>query len=134
MLYSIHGGFVEQYREGQRPVVHLASSAEAIASAGLPFTFTEGHAELAYSTFYEDLADLNKVDWQVMKSKWWNDTVGDMDRKRRRQAEFLVHDFLPWELVARIGVIDNGVAGEVNEILEGAAHRPKVVVESSWYY
>lgn len=134
MLYSIHGGFVEQYREGQRPVIHLTSSAESVAAAGLAFTFTEGHAELAYSSFYEDLAELDKVDWQVMKSKWWNDTVEDMDRKRRRQAEFLVHDFFPWELVSRIGVIDSGVAEQVNEILQGAAHRPTVAVERSWYY
>ena len=134
MLYSIHGGFVEQYTEGQHPVVHLTSSAESVAAAGLPFTFTEGHAEMAYSSFYEELADLEKVDWQVMKSKWWNDTVEDMDRKRKRQAEFLVHDFFPWELVTRIGVIDNGVAEQVNEILQDAAHRPTVVVKGSWYY
>jgi hypothetical protein len=134
MLYSIHGGYVEQYREGQRPVVHLTSSAESIMAAGLAFTFTDGHAELAYSSFYEDLADLDKVDWQVMKSKWWNDTVEDMDRKRRRQAEFLVHDFFPWELVTKIGVIDDGVAEQANTILQGAAHFPTVVVEGSWYY
>lgn len=134
MLYSIHGGYVDQYREGQGPVVHLTSSAESIAAAGRAFTFTEGHAELAYSTFYEDLADLDKVDWQVMKSKWWNDTVKDMDRKRRRQAEFLVHDFLPWELVTKIGVINDGVAEQVNGILQAAEHRPTVVVKGSWYY
>jgi hypothetical protein len=134
MLYSIHGGYVEQYVGGQRPVVHLTSSAETIANAGLAFTFTEGHAELAYSSFYEDLVDLNKIDWKVMKSKWWNDTLEDMDRKRRRQAEFLVYDFLPWELVTKIGVIDDRVAERVNEILKGATHRPRVVVEGSWYY
>jgi len=134
MLYSIHGGYVEQYREGQRPVVHLTSSAESIAAAGLAFTFTEGHAELAYSSFYEDLADLDKVDWQIMKSEWWNDTVDDMDRKRKRQAEFLVYDFFPWELVTKIGVIDDGIAEQVNAILQGAAHRPAVMVKASWYY
>jgi hypothetical protein len=134
MLYSIHGGYVEQYREGQRPVVHLASSAESIAAAGLAFTFTEGHAELAYSSFYEDLADLDKVDWRVMKSNRWNDTLEDMDRKRRRQAEFLVHDFFPWELIMKIGVIDGDVAEQVNTILQGAAHQPAVIVKASWYY
>lgn len=134
MLCSIHGGYVEQYRDGQRPVVHLTCSAEAIAAASLAFTFTEGHAEMAYSTFYEDLVDLDKVDWQVVKSKWWNDTIEDMDRKRRRQAEFLVHDFLPWELVTKIGVIDSGMAEQVNEILRSEAYRPAVVIKGSWYY
>jgi len=134
MLYAIHGGYVEQYRDGQRPVVHLTGSAESVAEAGLAFTFTEGHAELAYSTFYEDLADLDKVDWQVMRSKWWNDTVEDMDRKRRRQAEFLVHDFFPWKLVTQIGVIDEGMAEQVNQTVRNAVHRPEVVVKKFWYY
>lgn len=69
-----------------------------------------------------------------MKSKWWSDTLEDMDRKRRRQAEFLVHNFFPWELVTKIGVIDAAVAEQVSGILQGAEHRPAVVVESSWYY
>lgn len=58
----------------------------------------------------------------------------DMDRKRQRQAEFLVHDFFPWGLVTKIGVIDDGVVEQVNAILQGAAHRPAVVAKGSWYY
>ena len=107
---------------------------QLVAAAGLDFTFTEGHAELAYSSFFEDLVDLDKVDWRIMRSRWWNDTVEDMDRKRRRQAEFLVHDFFPWELVTRIGVINDDIAEQVNEVLQGPAHRPTVVVERTWYY
>lgn len=131
MLYSIHGGYVEQYRDGQRPVVHLVTSAEAVGAAGLAFTFSEGHSEMAYSVFYEDLADLAKIDWVVMRSTWWNDTLENMDRKRRRQAEFLVHEFLPWTLVRKIGVIDTAMADDVNLILENATHRPQVAVERS---
>jgi hypothetical protein len=134
MLYSIHGGFVEQYQDGQAPVLHLTSSAEAVAEAGLAYAFTEGHAELAYSSFFEDLADLDQVDWPVMKSRWWNDTDEDMDRKRRRQAEFLVHEFFPWDLVAEIGVIDAAVAEQVNSLLKSAGHRPLVTVRRTWYY
>lgn len=134
MLYSIHGGYVEQFRDGQGRVLHLVSNAEAVQAAGRAFTFTEGHGVIAYSQFYEDLADLEKVDWAVMRSTWWNDTVEDMDRKRRRQAEFLVYEFFPWSLVWKIGVMDNGMVHKVNRILEGATHRPQVAVERSWYY
>ncbi len=134
MLYSIHGGFVEQYKEGQAPVLHLTSLAESVADAGLAYAFTEGHAELAYSSFFEDLADLDKVDWPVMKSKWWNDTDEDMDRKRRRQAEFLVHEFFPWNLVTEIGVINATMEQQVNDLLQDVGHKPSVTVRRTWYY
>lgn len=38
-----------------------------------------------------DLSDLDKIDWDVMGSDYWNDTNEDMNRKARRQAEFLVY-------------------------------------------
>lgn len=93
MLYSIHGGYVEGYSNGQRSVVHLVSSAEAVSASGAPFVFADGHAELDLSDFFDDLDDLNKIDWKIMKAAYWADTNEDGDRKRRRQAEFLVHRF-----------------------------------------
>lgn len=98
MLYAIHKGNVQTYTEGQKPILHLVSSAEVVQEAGLAFTFTDGHAEMDISTFFTDLNDLEKIDWDIMQSRYWYDTLKDGDRKRRRQAEFLVHSFFPWHL------------------------------------
>lgn len=98
MLYAIHKGNVQTYTEGQKPILHLVSSAEVVQEAGLAFTFTDGHAEMDISTFFTDLNDLEKIDWDIMQSRYWYDTLKDGDRKRRRQAEFLVHSFFPWRL------------------------------------
>ena len=94
MLYSIRGGFVEGYSEGQDPIVHLEATVEAVARTGLAFAFTDGHAELAVTDYFDDLTKLPEiVDWEVMRSEYWNDTADQPDRKRKRQAEFLVHHF-----------------------------------------
>ena len=132
MLYAINGGFVEGYQGGQEPVIHLRSSAEAVNDAGLRWVFTEGHAEIAYTDFFDNLADLDKVDWRVMDSRYWNDTDEDPDRKRRRQAEFLVHQFFPWHLVSYIGVYDQSVREKVAKIVGN--NGPAVGVEGGWYY
>lgn len=97
MLYAIHGGAVEGYKEGQNCVLHLVSSAEAVAEAGRPFTWTEGHAEIKFSQFYEGLPELqSRIDWEIMGATYWNDKPPEIvDRKRKRQAEFLVHRFFP---------------------------------------
>ncbi len=124
MLYAIDHGFVAGYTEGQRPIVHLVTSAERIAQQGLRFAFTDGHADMALSRFFDDLQALNQIDWQVMQAPFWNDTAEDGDRKRRRQAEFLVHHFFPWTLVEEIGVIGRQVAHDVQQSLQASAPSP----------
>jgi hypothetical protein len=134
MLYTISRGNVPGCPEGQRPVVHLTVDVEAIVHVGLPYVFTDGHAVMAFSGFFTDLGDLDKIDWTIMHSRYWNDTPEYPDRKRRRQAEFLVHQSMPWELVTEIGVIDNSVKDEVEAALRGAPHVPDVVIHRDWYY
>jgi ssDNA thymidine ADP-ribosyltransferase, DarT len=92
MLYTIKMGNVAGYQEGQNPVIYFVCEAETISSMGIEFAFTDGHAIMSYSSFYNDLNALDDaIDWNVMKTNYWADTEEDGDRKRRRQAEFLVH-------------------------------------------
>jgi hypothetical protein len=132
MLYVISRGGVEGYADGQHPIVYLCSSTENVDRAGLQWVFTEGHADMVYTDFFEDFRHLDKVDWNLMKAKYWNDTDDDPDRKRKRQAEFLVYQFFPWNLVSYIGVCDDSIADRVGEIIQGDA--PEVGVERAWYY
>lgn len=134
MLYTIHKGNVEGYNEGQGPVLHLVSSTEQVAASGLSFTFTNGHAEMRTSSFYEDLADLDKVDWDVMRSQYWNDKDPADTRKWSRQAEFLVHNHFPVTLLAEIGVVSKQVAEFVKQIMTEAGHQIQVVERQNWYY
>jgi hypothetical protein len=86
MLYAIHKGLADGYDGGQEPVVYLVSSAEAVEKARLEWVFTEGHAEIAFSDFFDDLDDLEKIDWRVMASRYWFDTdeapIGSGDVRR----------------------------------------------------
>lgn len=132
MLFVISRGGVEGYDEGQRPVIYLQTTAESVKQAGLRWVFTEGHADMQFTDFFDDLKDLTKVDWNLMQAKYWNDTNDDPDRKRRRQAEFLVYNFFPWELISYIGVYDLSTADTVGEIIGG--NIPTVEVRQGWYY
>lgn len=107
---------------------------ERVLELELTWCFTDSHAETAPALYYDDWGKRDSVDWDLMKSKWWNDDVGHPDRKRRRQAEFLVHEHVPWGAIDAIGVYSDGVASEVRELLAGATHRPAVQVERAWYY
>ena len=132
MLYVISRGAVEGYAEGQIPVIYICSSAEAVEDAGLGWVFTEGHADMDFTDFFDNLRDLDKIDWNLMKARYWHDTNDDPDRKRRRQAEFLVHKFFPWKLVSYIGAYDRSATEVVRTLLK--RDHPKVGIEQGWYY
>jgi hypothetical protein len=134
MLFTIDRGNVETYQGGQEPVAHLVSTVQMIQQAGEHFVFTDGHATMALSSFYESLKDLTQIDWPLMSSRYWFDTPQYPDRKRRRQAEFLVHRYFPWELVTMIGVVSDAMRQRVQETLVKAVHQPMVQVRRDWSY
>ncbi|MBL1209861.1 DUF4433 domain-containing protein [Geminocystis sp. GBBB08] len=135
MLYAINQKQVQGYTQGQKPIIYLVTTAETIKNASIPFVFTDGHGIMAYSEFYDDLKDLNTViDWDVMNSKMWTDTAQFPDRKRRRQAEFLVYQYCPWQLINSIAVIDSSIAQQVNQLLQTHSHQIPVNICRNWYY
>lgn len=134
MLYTINRGNVAHYTGDQSDIVHLVASIASIVDAGLDFVFTDGHPVIAVTSFFDDLGDLGKVDWPLMESKYWHDTADDPDRKRRRQAEFLVRDFFPWALVDYIAVRNQTAAKLVSETVDLSSGRPSVILKPGWYY
>ncbi len=136
MLYSIHQGYVEGYHGGQDDILHLEAQIEQIIQRELPFVFSDGHAEMSLSKFFNDPKDLREIDWGLMKSTYWNDTQDESDRKRKRQAEFLIHTFFPWELVTKIGVRLLKTQTQVQDIIEQKSkdHRPIIEIKREWYY
>lgn len=134
MLYAIHQGNVDGCTADQADIVYLVSSAERIASSGLKFVFTDGHGIMELSDYYDNLDNLDVIDWNVMKEKYWFDTDEDPDRKRRRQAEFLVYKKLPWDMIEMIALINNEVKAQVEEIILNAHQKHPIKVKPNWYY
>jgi hypothetical protein len=135
MLYAIRGGQVEGYPGGQAQVLHLVADAEAIEAAGHACLHTDGNAASQPLRFHAGTANLaTALAWDVINSTSWGNTLEDNDRKRRKQAEFLVWQRVPWHAIVAIGVIDEAIAGQVRQSITGAAHLPIVAVHRDWYY
>lgn len=137
MLLQLKTDRVEGYTEGQDPLIYLVSDAQTVQASGAGFVFTDGHGIPAWTKYYSDLADLNKVDWGMVYQRYWADEpLGDSDRQRRKQAEFMVHRFCPWSLIQRIAVINTAVKAQVEGIMAGfgAGLRRLVTLEPGWYY
>lgn len=134
MLGAIHMGMIEGYRGGQREVLHLVSSVGKVIREECRWCFTDGHAVEAPTVFFEDIRDLDRIDWEVIENWSWKNTMEDPDRKRRKQAEFLVYRFFPWHLIDVIGVHDKEMESIVQEIINKHRHQPLIKIEKKWYY
>ncbi|MFB6285662.1 MAG: DUF4433 domain-containing protein [Candidatus Bipolaricaulia bacterium] len=134
MLYVINQGGVEEYDEGQEPLVHLVTRVQFIEERNLEFAFTDRHAVLTYANFYDETRALDQVAHKLMLKRYWHDTDRHPQRKERRQAEFLVHDFVPFDLIGAIGVINEQMKEETERCLDQLDQAPPVIVKQSWYY
>ena len=136
MLLQLKTNRVPGYSEGQAPLVYLVSSAQAIAAAGCRFVFSNGHGIAAFTEWFDDLGRLDAVDWSMVNQRYWSDNVNDMDRQRRKQAEFLVYQSCPWTAIGEIVVVNQAAKTGVETILarfDQALHRP-VNIRPGWYY
>ena len=133
MLYTINRGNV-QCEGGQGALVHLVATAQKVAGAGLGYAFSDGHGIMSYSSFYDDLTHLGEIDWDVISSNQWADTVDDGDRKRRKQAEFLVLGEFPTELLSGIVVRTPDRKAQVEGVLTDLGVNLEVRVNATWYY
>ncbi|HVH74469.1 MAG TPA: DUF4433 domain-containing protein [Stellaceae bacterium] len=136
MLYVIHCANHPElaYRGGQQPIIHLeADLHRAVGWADAerrPWAFSLSNAGAAYAQFRASIADLVEINWQAVAARDFRPA----DVKEGKQAEFLVHDNFPWDLVDRIGVYSRTVAQQVTDAMRGAAHRPVVEIRRDWYY
>jgi ssDNA thymidine ADP-ribosyltransferase DarT-like protein len=136
MLHILHWANHPElsYRGGQRPILHLeADLYEVVAWAdgqGQPWAFTDKNAGSYYFQSFRDVAQLDRLNWAHIA----NNDFREPEVKDAKQAEILVFGSFPWSLVRRIGVISEGHAERVREIVACSSHRPDVVVQNAWYF
>lgn len=135
MLYALHRDNVDGYTGGQEPLLHLVSSIENIQFSGHSFVFTDGHPTMAFTRFATDWAEHTIIDWELMQATYWQDTVEDPDRKRRRQAEFLVPQQLPLSDIIGVAVMTSSMRQWVSDLLQGTPYENwPVAVRRNWYF
>jgi hypothetical protein len=136
MLLKLKTGQVAGYNDGQAPLIYLVASAQALANANCRYVFTDGHGLATFTSWYDDLASLDRVDWNLVGELYWADTLQDNDRQRRKQAEFLVWQSCQWPLITEIAVLSPAVRVQVLATLNRHPMRnvPQVTVRPDWYY
>ncbi|MBI2790889.1 MAG: DUF4433 domain-containing protein [Gammaproteobacteria bacterium] len=135
MLCAIHNGRVPN--KIQEDMIYFVSRVSRVVQNRIPYIFSDGHPiTIGLSDFYQDLKDLSELDWELMKAKYWADTEEDGDRKRRRQAEFLLVNSCPLSIISSICVKDQTKLEYVKEAFMNStnSHTPQFRITEGWYY
>jgi hypothetical protein len=122
------------YRGGQEPIVHLEYDLQEVAAWASAnqrrWAFTLSNAGASYAEFRSRLDQLGDIHWDAVTSTDFRSPAV----KEGKQAEFLVHGFVPWELVARLGVHSPGVKARASAAISPHHHKPRIEVVPGWYY
>ena len=137
MLLAIHGNLNRasdlSFQGGQDNIIHLESSFQTaidFANAkNLKWVFTDSNAG---SYYFRDSNDLNLLthflDLKAISASQWKEC------KEKKQAEFLIENLFPFELIERIGVKSIKVQQSVADLLEDTDFSPSIEVKTDWYY
>jgi hypothetical protein len=136
MLLQLHTGRVAGYNETQEPIIYLVSTVQTVEESGAQFVFSDGHGIAGFTRWFSNPNDLDKVDWSMVNERYWSDNIDDMDRQRRKQAEFLIHKFCSWNIINEIGVINTDMQARARAIFQENKNvsQPAIRVRRSWYY
>jgi len=61
--------------------------------------FTDGNAACHHTQFFNQLENLDQLDWRCLNSRYWNDYI---DGKRTRCSEVLIHKHIPISAIQQI--------------------------------
>ncbi len=130
MMHAIHMGNVPSYLNGCDDIVYLCSTVGRLRAMGSTLLLTDRNAALAHASFAFDAEDLD-IDWPLMGERYWNNTPEYPDRREKRMAECLAHEFVASQAIEAVAVKSRTVADKVTRLV-GTSW--PVTVSPGWYF
>ena len=133
MLYVVQKGFNSLAPTPAEHIVYCVSSVQKIIDLKLDFLFTDGHALDGFSSQYTaaDLPNIDSIlDWTSINARYWRDE-NDLDRKRKKEAEFLVLGDIAREAI--LGYLTYNEKTK-NCIVNYGADAGNVLIKSDYYF
>lgn len=134
MMKNIHSGRAGIRQRGNDEIVILVSSLYKVQKLGLPFVFSDSHAYYAWSNFYTDLADLDKIDWPIIQARNFKRDPDDPAKFERYQAEALVYQHCPVTALEGMICYTVDTKARLDNWLRVRQISMPVYARSGWYF
>jgi len=132
MLLNIKTGFNGVRQCPREEIVVLVSSLPTLHAKGIPFLFTDRHANLATAQFTSDMALLDRIDWAILRRRDFTRDPEDPGKFERYQAEALVHEHLPVDALTGIICANDSVTATVKEAASSCGHPLQIITRAGW--
>lgn len=135
MLHAIHRGANADlaYDGGQVPIVYLAARQHRVLDWAdahqRRWAFTTSNAGAEQFDDFAERTQLDRLNWLAFKEASWIPS----ELKDDRQAELLIEQSVPWQLVEEIGVYSETLREQACDILSGIGGQPLVKVRRNWF-
>lgn len=136
MLFLIYKGNHPDltYTDGQNSIIYLKADLKQVVAwaqnAGRRWAFSDVNAGARYAFFYSDLNKLDKINWDAVNAQDFRDPMV----KDRKQAEFLLYESFPIDLIESIGVQNSQMEEMVGEIISKSHQEIMVIRKPEWYF
>lgn len=134
MLRNIYTGWGGIQKRPNEEIVILVSSLRHIDGIGLPFLFTDSHAYYQWADFYDDLADLDKIDWPLLQRRDFKRDPEDPAKFERYQAEALIHRHLPVGGLLGIVCYTEALKQRIEQEIQARHLNLPVYARTGWYF
>ena len=133
MLYNIHTGYgVRQVP--QRDIAYLVSSVQLLGNRNVPFLFTDRHAYVALAHYSSNVADLGRLDWDLINGRDFKRDPNRPEKIERREAELLAHRHVPLEGLEGIACYDGAVRQRIEAVAREIGVNVRVREHREWYF
>ena len=136
MFLNTKTGFRVVTKRPQYEIVYIVCKLDDLLAHCSEWVFTDGHAKDNFSDHFNDLKDLDMIDWDMVREQYWSPTEEDRDRQRRKQAEFLIRNHVPVACIEKI-VVRDAIRKQTIEQIAQRLHLPvtvKVDTQNRLYY
>lgn len=144
MLSAIHNGRVDGCQLKQQDIIYFETTVDRVVDAHLEFVFYDRNATLSYSNSFTDLRLMSSViAWDLLTEPpqldgycmyFFDKADKYVDRMERRQAEFIIKNYVPFNCFTRVGVINDCKKNEVSTILLSHGLELNVDIMTEWYF
>jgi len=134
MLYQIATGFEDIVKYNQAELIYLISSYDQVINHKLEYFFTDVNARVSTANYYTSKIDFDKLDWSTIYSTYWRSDETDLQRKQKKQAEFLIKEYLPISCIEYIGVYNEEAKQRILFLLEQEKIELKIRVSPEKLY
>jgi hypothetical protein len=134
MLLNIKTGYNGIRQVPMDDIVILVTSLHQLASASIPFIFSDRHAYLKTARYFSALDDLSQIDWEPINQRDFRKDPENPVKSERYQAEALIHRHLPLSALRGIVCASEHRKAQLDQMAASAGVPLSTAARPSWYF